>query len=89
MEEATKTAQLVKQEIDNSLSTLFNKDHRFHPHLTVARVKYLKDKEQLIKKLESFKIENETFDIKSFQLNKSILTSNSPIYKVVENYLLK
>ncbi len=52
----------------------------FHPHVTIARVKRIKEKEALLKALENFsQIETEVpFKLYLYQ---SILTSSGPIYK--------
>ena len=67
--------------IDNSLSQIFSKDSRFHLHITIARVKFIKDKKQFIETIKSIKLENKKIDINDFRLIKSTLTPDGPIYK--------
>ncbi|MCD6215841.1 MAG: RNA 2',3'-cyclic phosphodiesterase [Candidatus Aenigmarchaeota archaeon] len=52
------------------------------PHLTIARVKMVYNKELLVKKIKSLSnVEVGYIDIKNIKLKKSVLTSTGPIYK--------
>jgi len=52
------------------------------PHLTIARVKMVYNKEFLIKELKSLSnVEVGYIDIKNIKLKKSVLTPTGPIYK--------
>ncbi len=59
----------------------FKKDFEFHPHITLARVKFVRDKDRFIKMLEDISIEEKEIVIKDFRLVKSRLTSNGPVYE--------
>ena len=55
---------LLKQDIESELREFnFKKDFEFHPHITLVRVKFVKDKKSLIKSLNSIKIEEKSMDI--------------------------
>ncbi len=57
----------------------------FRPHITIARIKKIKEKEGLLNALEEFsKIEIETPFL--LYLYQSILTPNGPIYKKIYRY---
>ena len=57
----------------------------FHPHVTIARIKKIKEKKALLKALEDFsQIEIEIPF--SLYLYQSILTPNGPIYKRIHKY---
>jgi len=75
----------LQQQIDSKLETLFGKDKRFHAHITLGRVKFVKDK-QKIKELLKTKIPDLKFEVKEFKLIKSELTSEGPVYKDLETY---
>jgi 2'-5' RNA ligase len=81
-EDNSKINELQKA-IDNSLKDLFPKDKRFHPHITLGRVKFVKDKKAFIENLKRIKVEKKEFDILSFKLIKSTLTPQGPIYEDV------
>jgi len=83
----------IDQESTNQISNIYNlinnklkdsdiqKDQRFVPHLTIARVKNCEDKKYIQKVIEKYK--NIIFGqekINKIKLKKSILTSNGPIY---------
>jgi 2'-5' RNA ligase len=71
----------IQKQIDNKLISLFKKDKRFHPHITLGRVKFVKDKKEFIKSLKDIKIEKKRFEIKEFKLIKSTLTKKHPVYE--------
>ena len=79
LKDHTKLAEL-KQQIDKTLPE-FKDDHDFHAHLTIARVKFIKNKPELIKSLKAIKIEPKTFKITNFKLYKSTLTPEGPVYE--------
>lgn len=75
-----KIAELQKN-IDDSLKKLFNKEKQFKPHITLARVKYTKDKSKFIEKLKNIKPKEKEFNVKNIKLIKSKLTPNGPVYE--------
>lgn len=76
----------LQQKVEKSLLRMFLNDNRFHPHITIARVKFLKDKEGFKKKLKEIKAEKLSFDVGSFKLIKSVLTKEGPVYEVLEEF---
>jgi len=84
-----KNCEELQKEIDKKLSELFENENRFMSHLTIARVKSVKDKKEFIEKLHKVNIPKINFDIGSFSLEESILTSKGSIYKDLEVYNLK
>lgn len=59
----------------------FKDDYEFKAHLTMGRVKFVKDKKALIEELKKIKVKSERFSVKEFKLYKSTLTMKGPIYK--------
>jgi len=77
----------LQKEIDSKMEILsFKKDTRFHPHLTLARVNFVEDKERFIKNLKEIKIKKETFQITEFKLIKSTLTGEGPVYEDLASF---
>ena len=70
----------LQKDIDENLKKLFKKEKDFKSHLTLARVKYIEDKNNFINKLKTINIENKKIDINCFKLIKSTLTSEGHIY---------
>jgi len=71
--------------IDNALEQLFKKDSRFHQHITLARVRYMANKETFVQKIKQIKVEKE-FPVNNFKLIKSTLTPNGPVYEDIAVY---
>ncbi len=76
----------LQREIDNKLKKVFRKDKRFHPHLTLARVKFIKDKNKFKELLKDIKVEKLEFNVDNFKLIKSTLTRDGPIYECIESF---
>jgi len=82
LEDSEGKIKKLQQEIDSKIELLgFKKDTRFHPHLTLARVKFVEDKQGFTKNLKEIKIEKKAFQITEFKLIKSILIPEGPIYE--------
>lgn len=70
----------LQKNIDEKLKKLFKKEKNFKSHLTLARVKFIDDKNNFIGKLKKIDIEDEKFNVENFKLIKSTLTREGPIY---------
>ncbi len=74
-------------DIEKSLSSfVFKKEFDFHPHITIARVSYVNDKEKLKENIESIETKEKTFDVDSFILYSSTLTQKGPIYNIIKEF---
>ena len=78
----------LQKEVDNALKELFKPEFRFMSHLTIARVKNVKDKKRLLDYLSSAKISKIEFPVSGFVLKSSVLTEKGPIYTDIERYNL-
>ena len=76
----------LQGKIDNCLKDLFEKEKRFMSHLTIARVKTVKNKDLFIKRLREIPLQDIFFDTGSFSLKESFLDSNGPVYTIIEEY---
>jgi len=79
----------LQKEIDNKLKGLFEPEHRFMSHITIARVKSVRDKKGLISYVESIKPKKVKFKISKFFLKKSELKPSGPEYRDLGVYGLK
>lgn len=76
--------------IDTELLDLFfDKEASFQAHLTLGRVKAVRDKMQFKKTLQEAVVEQKQFTFNEFKLMKSTLTKDGPIYETIENYGLE
>jgi RNA 2',3'-cyclic 3'-phosphodiesterase len=74
----------LKQDIDKRLEQLnFKPQKSFKVHITIARVKNIKDKQALLDKINELKLEEKEITINNFKLIKSELTPSGPIYEEV------
>ena len=79
----------LQNKIEDSLKEFnFKKDFEFHPHITLARIKFVKDKLSLIKNLQGIKIGQKTINVNDFRLVKSTLTPEGPVYEDLETFSL-
>lgn len=76
----------LQKDIDKKLEPMFKPDTRFHPHLTLARVKFVNDKKAYIEALKKIRTEDKPVKIDKFQLINSTLTPEGPIYEILEEY---
>lgn len=76
----------LQKKIDENLLDISQRDQKFHGHITLGRVKYIKDKKQFMEKLK-IKFEDE-FLVDNFNLVKSDLTKDGPSYTVMQEYKL-
>ncbi len=82
--------KMLQEKIDDSLYKVgFEKNRKFHSHVTLARVKYLKDKNKFIDNLKSMEKKEINFRVSSFVLFRSRLTRQGPIYEVLEKFKAK
>lgn len=79
----------LQQKIDNSLLQMFKKEKDFKAHLTLARVKFVKEKEKFAESLKKIKVEEKFFKVNSFKLIKSTLTPEGPVYEDLEEFKAK
>ena len=79
----------LQKKIDDSLKDLFAPEKRFMSHLTIARVKLVKDKKLFLEDIGKIKTQNLKFPVREFYLMKSELTEKGPIYEEIEKFPLK
>lgn len=77
----------LQSEVEKKLEDLkFKKDHSFHAHLTLGRVRFIKNKKEFIKNMDNIKIKPFKFKVNNFQLLESKLGQKGPEYKTLEEY---
>lgn len=82
-------SEQLQEEIDKKLSDIFKKEKRYMGHLTIARVKNVKDRKEFIFGLKKIKVPKMKFEIGGFDFKQSILTEEKPIYKTIEKFDLE
>ncbi len=82
--------EALHSEVERVLSPFrFEKDDRFSPHATLARVKQLRDKANLLERIKELEdIDLGTMNVESITLKKSTLTPQGPIYETLREIKL-
>lgn len=83
-----KNCDELQKKIDECLQGIFKKEKRFMSHLTIARVKSVKDKISFVNELKRIKVPAVKFRVDSFELKKSVLGSSGLIYETLGKILL-
>ena len=83
--EAKKELLALKQDIDKALPG-FKNDYSYKPHLTLARVNHLIDKDGFLQKLYTINVEPIKMKVDSFTLMNSTLGPEGPKYEVLARY---
>lgn len=86
--EPSEILKKLHDEIFIKIKDAGNFDKKFESHITLARVKFVKDKTEFIKKLNSIKINPSEFKVNSFSIKKSTLTEKGPVYEDIINFEL-
>ncbi|MFQ5621644.1 MAG: RNA 2',3'-cyclic phosphodiesterase [Candidatus Nanoarchaeia archaeon] len=76
----------LQEQVDGFLSPWLPKSDRFHAHITLARVKNVKDKPKLVEALKKLFVEPRIITIHTFHLIASELTPEGPKYEIIETY---
>lgn len=76
----------LQGEIELKLNGLYPKDERFSAHLTLGRVKFIKDRDGLFESLNKIKVPDAEFEIREMTLMKSELTKDGPKYSVIKRF---
>ncbi|MBS3151436.1 RNA 2',3'-cyclic phosphodiesterase [Candidatus Woesearchaeota archaeon] len=74
----------LKENIDDALIALFEREKRFEPHITLGRIKAVKDKNKLME-ISNLQID-EGFRVDCFKLIKSELTEKGARYETLGEY---
>ena len=76
----------LQKKIDEGLKELFEIEERFMSHLTIARVKFVKDKIGFNDHINGIGVKNIRFNVDNFKLIKSELRPQGPVYEVIEEF---
>jgi 2'-5' RNA ligase len=77
----------IQKSVDSVLEKIgFAKEERFMSHITLARIKYVKDKKGFVNFVKNLNSKHSVFRIEEFKLKKSELYEYGPEYKDLEVY---
>lgn len=78
----------LQRNIDYQLINLFSSETNFTSHITIGRVKSLKDRKEMIQTINNINIGKIESEVNSFNLFESSLTKDGPKYKILRKYQL-
>jgi len=70
----------LQKAIDDALEGLFAKEKNFTSHLTIARVKDVRDKQKFLDSMKKIRANPVEFEVSNFSFKKSTLTEKGPVY---------
>ncbi|MBW3023324.1 RNA 2',3'-cyclic phosphodiesterase [Candidatus Woesearchaeota archaeon] len=76
----------LQKQIDTKLEGLFEKEKSFESHITIARVKHVENKKEYLENLGKIKTDKIPKKVSSFELIKSLLTPEGPVYEVLGQF---
>lgn len=76
----------LQRKVDDIFKDLFRQEGRFMGHVTIARVKYVKDKDYFAEYIKGIKLKDIKFKIRKFKLKESELSVMGPVYRDLEVY---
>lgn len=79
----------LQREIDKSLESVFPREKRFMSHLTIARIRNLKNKKRFLGELKKIKLPPIKFKVQNFELEQSELFPEGPVYKTIKSFALE
>ena len=74
--------------IDAKLLSILPGEQKFGAHLTLGRVKIIKNSKKFLDKISKIKIDKMEFNIDEYSLIKSQLTRDGPKYSIIQRYNL-
>lgn len=75
----------LREKIEDALKDLFQKEERFKAHITLGRVKFISDRDKIVKGLKSEVIKIK-FPVDNFKVYKSELRGEGPVYTMVKEF---
>lgn len=87
LEPAEKLKEINKK-IVSAIKSIVRVDERFESHITLARIKNIKDKTEFIEKIKKIETKPLKADIHSFSLMKSTLAGKGPVYEEIMKFFL-
>ena len=76
----------LQKSIDESLKDIFKLENNFKPHITLARVKSIEDKDIFCNSVSKFQTSPKSIHVKEFKLFKSTLTKQGATHESIAAY---
>lgn len=79
----------LQQDIEEKIINFFEKDGEFSCHITLGRVKLIKNKNEFKNILKNLQVKNLKFRVENFTLFKSELSKDGPKYSIIQKFQAK
>ena len=80
----------LQKKVDEKLKEYgFKAEERFMSHMTIARIKYLKDKAEFVEYVKNIGLKTIKFNVREFKLKESELRNLGPVYEDLEVYFME
>jgi 2'-5' RNA ligase len=77
----------LQKQIDGKMREIgFEMEERFMSHITIARIKYVSDKNNFVERVKNIGVKGIAFKIDKFRLIKSELRMMGPVYTAIEEF---
>ncbi len=77
----------LQKKVDEKMSEIgFKIEDRFMSHMTIARIKYVKNNKEFMEYVAGIKLKKVKFKVGEFKLKKSELRGFGPVYRDIEVY---
>lgn len=76
----------LQRAVDAALAPWFAPEERFMSHLTIARIKRVRQRRRFLDDLQRFEFDPIPFPVDSFVLKRSVLTHQGAVYSDIERY---
>jgi len=76
----------LQRMVDTNLISMFKKENDYHPHITLSRLRFVKDPISFVGKIKCINVDEITFTVTHFKLIQSALTEQGAIYKDLKVY---
>lgn|SRR3989338_8925082 len=71
----------LQKNIEKALHGLFEKEKRFHPHITLARIRGMEQPKDFIEKIKIIRVEKRMICVRRFHLVNSTVTPHGSVYE--------
>ena len=79
----------LQQVLDSALKSLYEPDNRYIGHITLARIKKIKNKKRFLELIASTQVKYKEYKVAEYSLKESITYAQGPVYQTKGVYHLQ
>lgn len=77
---------LLQQDVDGELLDIFSEPQKFSSHITLGRVKSIKNNDGFLEKVKAVKVEHMEFELSHIKLYQSVLKGSTQEYVCIKEF---